>query len=1053
VAAVNALGVPDTDLGPKWMLPFDAHFAVSGAVHTLYDADGTARAWTKSGSTYSADREADTLSDNGTDYTLVRFNGDKWVFSYLTGKLARIESRTGHQIAIDRDGNGRITKITDGQARETIFLYTTMGGMTRLSEIREPAPGDVGWYSTFFQFDSSGRLVAIVNALGETTRFEWDANARLWKAIDGHGHATEYSYDSSGRVTNVKDAAGKNTVFAYDDVNRTRTVTNRLSKSTVYAFDVDGRVTSVEDALANKTEYIWDATTWELTRVAMPKIDPGGSWRRQRVDYGYGTTTATQHELWSRKTTLETGAGPVTLQSEETWTYNAFHDVLTYRDAENVDKAWTNPTLAYTYKEVSGSSIGLVETVKNGENQTVQTNAYEQISGKWRLWKITNGAGKVWEFKYDQNQSNSFGNPDRVINPSGASTDFKIDVRGRTYEETGPSGNPMKTEFDALDRVTRVTNPDGSSFGTVYSCCHVAAEYDENGRGSTFDYDAMGRLVKTIDENGNETTRVYNDEGWLTSLTDPRGKTTSMSYDDIGRLLETNYPGNWRVQLTYFEPGMLKSKANSKLGGSSSTVLYEIDDLLRLKRKDFPSGTDTEYEYLKNGLVSKMKDASGEKRYTYDKANRLTKIEQGPTGFVVGTDHNYVQEHAWNAADQRTQMKLTLRGGSAQTWDFTYKDDGELATVVFGGETTTHDYLSDGRLKKISLPNGATREVFYQDTDSAQAYVSGKNPWLRRILDKKSGGATIVDFQYELDRAGRVVGLLDKDSRYFPTAYDPADRVVSESRWSAKANGTRGYQRNYAYDPGGNRIRLWEDGAQIVANFGEMGELTSFGLDAFTTDHFGNTKTQMSGLTTTTFNWDFESRLIGIDYPNSANDDSHEYDGNGLRMRSKLGGAADWTNFVWDEVGGDLIAEYTLVSGTYTLRSLNVWGQGLLWTDRQGTKRYYHFDGEGSTRALTDSSQNVTETYEYTSFGELIAATGAAVNSFRWKGQTGAYDDLARGCLFPLTLFQGAHWNAETATWLNGILALRDDAGPGIQRRQIEIRFGPLDPYHQGLHV
>jgi hypothetical protein len=124
-----------------------------------------------------------------------------------------------------------------------------------------------------------------------------------------------------------------------------------------------------------------------------------------------------------------------------------------------------------------------------------------------------------------------------------------------------------------------------------------------------------------------------------------------------------------------------------------------------------------------------------------------------------------------------------------------------------------------------------------------------------------------------------------------------------------------------------------------------------------------------------------------------------------------------------------LIAEYTFVTGTNTLRSLNVWGQGLLWTDRQGTKRYYHFDGEGSTRALTDSSQNVTATYEFTSFGELIAATGAAINPFRWKGLTGAYDDLARGCLFPLTLMQAAHWNAETATWLNA------------QRRDLPLRY------------
>jgi hypothetical protein len=40
-------------------------------------------------------------------------------------------------------------------------------------------------------------------------------------------------------------------------------------------------------------------------------------------------------------------------------------------------------------------------------------------------------------------------------------------------------------------------------------------------------------------------------------------------------------------------------------------------------------------------------------------------------------------------------------------------------------------------------------------------------------------------------------------------------------------------------------------------------------------------------------------------------------------MRSKLAGAADWTNFVYDELSRELIAEYTLISGTFTIKSLN----------------------------------------------------------------------------------------------------------------------------------
>jgi hypothetical protein len=121
-----------------------------------------------------------------------------------------------------------------------------------------------------------------------------------------------------------------------------------------------------------------------------------------------------------------------------------------------------------------------------------------------------------------------------------------------------------------------------------------------------------------------------------------------------------------------------------------------------------------------------------------------------------------------------------------------------------------------------------------------------------------------------------------------------------------------------------------------------------------------------------------------------------------------------------------------------TLCSLNVRGAGLLWRNREGTKRYYHFDGEGSTRTLTDGSQNVTETYECTSFGELIAATGAAPLA----GPDRAYDDLARGSLFPLTLLQGTHcWNAETATWLIG-LELRDQLWARERLTKEECREG-----------
>jgi len=41
---------------------------------------------------------------------------------------------------------------------------------------------------------------------------------------------------------------------------------------------------------------------------------------------------------------------------------------------------------------------------------------------------------------------------------------------------------------------------------------------------------------------------------------------------------------------------------------------------------------------------------------------------------------------------------------------------------------------------------------------------------------------------------------------------------------------------------------------------------------------------------------------------------------------------------------------------------------------------YYVFDGHGSVRALTDASGNVTDTYDYDAFGNLLYDTGTTAN-------------------------------------------------------------------------
>jgi RHS repeat-associated protein len=79
-----------------------------------------------------------------------------------------------------------------------------------------------------------------------------------------------------------------------------------------------------------------------------------------------------------------------------------------------------------------------------------------------------------------------------------------------------------------------------------------------------------------------------------------------------------------------------------------------------------------------------------------------------------------------------------------------------------------------------------------------------------------------------------------------------------------------------------------------------------------------------------------------------------------------------------------VLAEYT---PTGTLIASYVYADDLISMNRNSQIYYYHFDGLGSTRLLTDASGNVTDTYDYDAFGNLINRTGTTENLFLFTGQ------------------------------------------------------------------
>ena len=62
-------------------------------------------------------------------------------------------------------------------------------------------------------------------------------------------------------------------------------------------------------------------------------------------------------------------------------------------------------------------------------------------------------------------------------------------------------------------------------------------------------------------------------------------------------------------------------------------------------------------------------------------------------------------------------------------------------------------------------------------------------------------------------------------------------------------------------------------------------------------------------------------------------------------------------------------------------------GDDLISQNRGGSVSYYHYDGQMSTRKLTDAVEMITDTYVYDAFGILLNRTGTTVNNYLYTGE------------------------------------------------------------------
>jgi len=465
------------------------------------------------------------------------------------------------------------------------------------------------------------------------------------------------------------------------------------------------------------------------------------------------------------------------------------------------------------------------------------------------------------------------------------------------------------------------------------------------------DYDALGRLLSVTDALGGITSYTYDEVGNKLTQTDANNHTTSWTYDNGRRTTSRTLP------LGQFETFAYDAKGNAltRTDFNGDAITYVYDENNRLISKTYPDLSSVSYTYTLTGQRETVADASGTTSFTYDDRNRLLSQTNPDLTFL-----NYT----YDAAGNRTSVQ-TPNG----TTTYTFDELNRLFTAVDpSANTTSYTYDAVGNRTSVAYPNGTTAYYTYDELNR-----------LTYLENVRSNLTVISSYAYTLGLSGNRTQVVEHDGRTVDYVYDDLYRLTQENILDP-TNGNKTF--TYAYDAVGNRLTKTEDLATTNYTYDANDRLTTEGSNTYGWDENGNQISKTDGSETTTYVFDYENRLVSATTPTSSI--SYFYDADSIRKGQDVDGTI--TNYLVDknrpyaqvleETGnlGGLIASY-------------VYGDDLISQDRTGGVSYYHYDGLGSTRALTDELEAATDTYAYEALGTVLASVGNTPNNYLFTGE------------------------------------------------------------------
>ncbi|MEI2430071.1 RHS repeat-associated core domain-containing protein [Lysobacter yananisis] len=588
-----------------------------------------------------------------------------------------------------------------------------------------------------------GDLRKTIDAAGLVTEISgYDAQGRVLSVVDPNGVVTDSEYNTRGWLTASKVRGTDNAVETDDLVTKieyfptglTKQVTLADGNFTTFAYDNAQRLTGVTDRSGATVQYT---------------LDLAGNRKVEDTKNSAGTVQATLSRVLNVLGQVQTYKDGLSHATGYTYDAEGHPDTTTDALGRVTDQDYD--PLGRLVKTLQDVGTGRI----NAETK-IEYDALDQVT------KVIDPKGLSTVYA-----RNGFGELTQLTSPDTGVTGYTYDASGQTKTRTDARNITTTYSYDALGRLTQRAYPTavlGTSYtyDTVASGCPAGETFSKGrlsqsvgtGGALRYCYDRFGRMVRKIVVTTGPVLTLryaYTAAGTLKSVTYPDGSVADYVRGSHGRITQIGVtrPGASREILLTAVGYAAYGPAAGWAYGNSQPMTRNVDrnyDISRLVGSA-PDGLSLHLTRNEVGNVSRFSTQNQSAilaRYEYDRLDRLTQTQDGPTATPLET-------YGYDATGNRTSFKSGASAAQAYAFPNTshrlqsvagiarsYDAAGNTTSV--GGTAKQYVYNDLGRLAQFKVDgavkmnyayNGLGQQVRrYNDTSIRHSLYAEDGSWL-----------------------------------------------------------------------------------------------------------------------------------------------------------------------------------------------------------------------------------------------------------------------------------------------------------------------------------